>query len=457
MLDCQFYGLNAGGHHVSNVLLHAATVISLFLVLWRMTGRFWSSTLAAVIFAVHPLRVESVAWVTERKDVLSGLFFMLALGAYVSYVKHPFSVRRYVAIMAFLALGLMAKPILVTLPLVLLLLDYWPLGRFAAGPVLDPTPPLTLRLPPPMTMEGIFCSGANVSATCVPAILRRFSVFWQLVIEKLPLFFLSAIFCGVTFCTQANATVANETLPLGGRIANALVSYVDYLGQCVYPVGLVLFYPHPGDHLPIRKVFVAVAVLALISAGVLLSRRRCPYLPVGWLWYLGMLAPVIGLVQAGQQAKADRFTYLPQIGLYLALVWGAVDVCRSWPYRRWLDSATATLVLVAVMVCAWRQTSFWHDSQTLWNHALECTSRNAVAHNNLGCAWPAAGSSTRLCSSFGGCWSSTPTTPRPTTTWATPWPVAGSSMRLRSSFGGYWRSSPTTPALTTAWATPWFA
>jgi tetratricopeptide (TPR) repeat protein len=372
MLDCQIYGLNAGGHHLSNVLLHAATAILLFLVLRRMTGGFWPSALAAALFAVHPLRVESVAWVTERKDVLSGLFFVLTLGAYVSYVRHPFSVARYLAIMLFLALGLMAKPILVTLPLVLLLLDYWPLGRLAGGD--------RVNLAPPHCNGGGVLGDANSWGTR----LRRLPVFWQLVIEKLPLLLLAVIFCGVTFWTQTAAAEVADALPLGGRIANALVSYAAYLRQFVYPVGLAVFYCPPGANLPLERVLVAAMVLALISAGVLACRRRCPYLLMGWLCYLGMLAPVIGLVQVGTEAMADRFTYLPQIGLCIALAWGAADVLRSRSYRGWLGGAVAALVLAVLMGCAWRQTCFWSDTETLWNHALACTTRNFVAYNGLG-------------------------------------------------------------------------
>jgi tetratricopeptide (TPR) repeat protein len=372
MLDCQLYGLSAGGHHLSNMVLHAATVILLFLVLWQMTGGFWPSALAAAVFAIHPLRVESVAWVTERKDVLSGLFFVLALGAYVRYVQHPFSVARYLAIMVCLALGLMAKPIVVTLPLVLLLLDYWPLGRLASDSCRNRTLP--------------HCNGGESVAdtNSLAALLPRFPVLWQLVIEKLPLLLLAAIFCGVTVWTQAEGLVLNKEVSSWWRIANALVSYVAYLEQFVCPVGLAVFYPHPGDHLPIGNVLVALIVLALISTGVLACRRRCPYLLMGWLWYLGMLAPVIGLVQAGWQARADRFTYLPQIGLCIALAWGAAGVLRSYSCRGGLGGTAAALVLAVLMGCAWRQTSFWSDTETLWAHAVACTSRNFVAYQGLG-------------------------------------------------------------------------
>ncbi len=318
MLDNQLYGLGAGGFHLTNVLLHAATVILLLLVLWRMTGDFWPSALAAAIFAVHPLRVESVAWVTERKDVLSGLFFVLALGAYVSYVRHQFSVARYLAIMLFLALGLMAKPILVTLPLVLLLLDCWPLGRFSSSSLRHPMPPdgrQSLDQTPPHCNGGDFPGRANFLA----AALRRFPLLCQLVIEKLPLLLLVAIFCVVTLWTQADARAVNDTLPPGWRLGNALVSYVAYLGQFVYPLGLAVFYPHPRSNLPIGQVCAAVAALALISAVGVACRRRCPYMLMGWLWYLGMLVPVIGLVQAERTPGATASPTCRRLGC--ALPW----------------------------------------------------------------------------------------------------------------------------------------
>ncbi len=359
MVDCQFYGLHAGGHHSTNVLLHAATAILLFLVLRRMTGGVWPSALVAALFAVHPLRVESVAWVSERKDVLSGLLFVLTLGAYVRYVRGPFSLGRYLLVAALLTLGLMAKPMLVTLPLVLLLLDYWPLGRMTA-----------------VAREDIsVASGGRADHFFFPK---------RLLLEKLPLLLLAAAFCVVTLYAQGEVVVLKERLPISSRLTNALVSYVAYLRQLFYPVALAVFYPHPEGGLPIWKVIGALAVLACISVGVLACWRRHPYLLVGWLWYVGMLAPVIGLMQAGAQAMADRYTYLPQIGLCIALVWAVADVCRSWPYRRWLCGVTSALVLAVLMGCAWRQTSFWRDSETLWTHTIACTSPNCVAQNNLG-------------------------------------------------------------------------
>jgi tetratricopeptide (TPR) repeat protein len=342
MLDCQIYGPNAGAHHLTNVLLHATTVMLLFMVLARMTGGFWRSAMVAALFAIHPLHVESVAWVCERKDVLSGLFFVLTLGIYVDYVRSPFSPRRYLLLIAAFALGLMAKPMLVTLPLVLLLLDYWP--------------------------------------------LHRFPLRWQLVKEKIPLLLLSAFSCGATLWAQHEALKQNITMATSFRVANALVSYVAYLGQLCCPVGLAVYYPHPGAHLPAWKMIAALALLACFFAGALASWRRCPYVLVGWLWYMGMLAPVIGLLQVGGASRADRYMYLPQIGLCIALTWGAADVCRSWSWRRWLAGVTSALALMLLMVGAWRQTSFWSNSENLWNHTLACTSRNRTAHINLSAA-----------------------------------------------------------------------
>jgi protein O-mannosyl-transferase len=366
MLDGQLYGREAWGYHLTNVLLHAAAAVTLFLVLQsiRHTSRavprgrhtpcavtFWPAAFAAVVFAVHPLRAESVAWVSERKDVLSGLLFMLTLAAYLGYVRRPFSLVRYLAVILLFALALMAKPAVVTLPFVLLLLDYWPLGRREAGTL----------------------------------------------IEKLPLFALAAASCVATYWAQGPSVVALETIPLHLRIANSLVSYVVYLVQFFYPAGLAAFYPFPAFDLPLAfwKPVAAALLLIAISTTAIGWRRKLPYLFVGWFWYLGMLVPMIGLVQVGVQAHADRYTYLPQIGLCIAVAW-----CLVW---QTFLSATRTggqtflsvkrtggraflsvVVLTALMVCAWRQTSYWRDSETLWEHALRCTPRNARARNGLG-------------------------------------------------------------------------
>jgi protein O-mannosyl-transferase len=340
MLDCQLYGLKPWGHHLSSVLLHAAAAILLFLVLRRMTGDLWPSAFVAAVFAIHPLRVESVAWVAERKDVLSGLFFMLTLAAYVAYVRHPFSLLRYLTVAVLFALGLMAKPMLVTLPFVLLLLDYWPLGRMAA---IKPRP----------------------------------------VAEKIPLFALAAASCVATSLAQSKAVAPLEILPLSLRIGNALVAYVAYIGQLFYPVGLAVFYPHPESSLPIWKAVGSLVVLMGASAVAVVGRRRFPYLFVGWFWYLGMLVPVIGLVQIGMQAMADRYTYLPQIGLCIVVAWAATQAVVSWPTGRRACGAGAGLAVLILMGCAWRQASYWCDSETLWTRTLACTTQNMVARYNF--------------------------------------------------------------------------
>jgi len=362
MLDCQLYGISPGGHHLINVLLHGATAVLLFLVLREMTGALWRSAFVASVFAIHPLRVESVAWVTERKDVLSGLFFVLALGTYVSYVRHfggKGSRGRYLAVAFQFAMGLMAKPSLVTLPFVLLLLDYWPLNRF----------------------------GQPVSADAPAEPIRgqdSFSVLKGLVIEKIPLFALSAASCAVTILTANRVPVGLRAI--AARLGNAIVSYTGYLGQTFYPANLAAFYPFPASGIPPSKVFLSLVLLASFTLGVFALRRSRPYLVVGWLWYLGMLTPVIGLIQVGEQARADRFTYLPQIGLLLLIAWGMGNLCAYPRHRRAVLAAGALMAVAALMACAHLQASRWKNSESLWSHTLACNSGNNIAHNNLGTA-----------------------------------------------------------------------
>ena len=364
LVDYQFYGSKPWGYHLTNVLLHAAAAIALFLVLRRMTGDLWPSAFVAAVFAIHPLRVESVAWVSERKDVLSGLFFMLTLGAYVAYVRRPFSLVRYLLVIFLFALGLMAKPMLVTLPLVLLLMDYWPLGRMSHG-------------------WGGSCTAAP-GATVQLSPQRTASTIWRLVVEKLPLLALSAASCAVTARAQGEAIARLDHLPLWSRVANAFISYAAYLGQCVYPANLAVFYPYQGPELPIGQAAGALLLLAGICVAVAVLRRRCPYVLVGWCWYVGMLVPVIGLVQVGAQAMADRYTYLPQIGLLMAVAWAAKDALRPRAYRGWAWRIAVALIVATLMGCAWRQTSYWRNSETLWRHALDCSPGCSTAGNNLG-------------------------------------------------------------------------
>jgi protein O-mannosyl-transferase len=349
MLDAQLHGRIAGGYHLTNVLLHAAASIGLFLVLRGMTRRLWPSALAAALFAVHPLRVESVAWVTERKDVLSGLFLVLTLGAYLGYVRRPSSLARYSAVAVLFAVGLMAKPMLVTLPFVLLLLDYWPLGRMTSSP----------------------------SCSCKHAVAR-------VAIEKIPLFILVAVCCAITCMVQGRALAHDATFPLSWRFDNAILSYITYLRFFFWPEGLAVSYPRLPLDLSQWRVWTSLLILLGVTAVAIACRWRRPYLLVGWFWYLGMLVPVIGLLQVGTVSVADRFTYLPQIGLGVALAWGVADMVACWPSYRGGCAAAAMLTVVCLIGCAWKQTSYWHDSETLWTHTLACTSQNNVAHSNLG-------------------------------------------------------------------------
>ena len=348
MTVCQFFGLSAGWHHAANLLLHLAGTVLLFAVLWRMTGARWPSALVAALFALHPLHVESVAWVSERKDVLSALFWMLTMLAYARYAASP-GILRYVPVFVFLALGLMAKPMLVTLPFVLLLLDYWPLGRLGTA--------------------FIFSRGAI-----------------RLVIEKAPLFILSTASCVVTYAVQhaGGAAKMGETVPLAVRLENGLMSYVAYLGKTLWPIDLAVFYPYPTAAQPLWQPLGAAAILVAVTAAVIRQMRRRPYLAVGWFWYVGTLVPVIGLVQVGEQAMADRFTYIPLIGIFIAAAWGVADALAARPLRAKVLVPVSAAVLIACSVLTWRQLEYWTDGEALFRHALAVTTDNGQAHQNLG-------------------------------------------------------------------------
>src|SRR6266581_139950 len=340
MLDCQLYGLKAGWHHFSNVLLHAIASILLFFALQRMTGAFWRSAFVAAVFAIHPLRIESVAWIAERKDVLSGVFFMLTLLAYLYYERLP-RTGRYLLVVFVFACGLMSKPMLVTLPFVLLLLDYWPLDRIKGQ------------------------------------VSKR-------VLEKIPLIALSAISSVATLVAQKGAVGYTEELPVLERINNALVSYVLYIWQMLWPVNLAVFYPHPENRLPLWQISLSLLLLLCITAVAIALRKQRPYLITGWLWYLGALVPVIGLVQVGWQGRADRYTYLPQIGLYIAVTWALTDLTTSWRHQRTILGVAALLTIGLLSWGACVQTWYWRDSETLFKHTLAVTTKNDVAENNLG-------------------------------------------------------------------------
>jgi protein O-mannosyl-transferase len=377
MLDCQLFGVKAGGHHAVNAALHAIAAALLFLLLRRMTGRLWPSALAAAVFALHPLRVQSVAWISERKDVLSGVFFVLTLLAYVRYVRGRPTRGRYAVVCLLYALGLLAKPMLVTLPMVLLLLDYWPLGRWKG------------------TEQGAG-SGEQGAGSEDPR-----SLLLHLIVEKIPLFLLSFGAAALTVHTQGNAIQTLDYISWKARIANALVSYANYIGCFFWPRGLAILYPHPRtwtapeslhDFLTDDAVHGAVILLA-VSAVVFFARRKAPYLLVGWLWYLGMLVPVIGLIQVGGQKMADRYTYLPQIGVVIALAWAVTEfsgfliaqcAAAARACCRAVIAIAAAAILAALAAGAWQETGYWRNSETLWKRDLDMKYANIVAYYNLG-------------------------------------------------------------------------
>jgi protein O-mannosyl-transferase len=365
MLVCEVFGLNPWGHHLVNVLLHALNAMLVFALLQQMTGATWRSLLVAALFAVHPLRVESVAWVAERKDVLSGFFGLLALVLYARYVEvqmqkakggmqkpegygpwspcHLPSSACYLLSLSFFTLGLMSKPMLVTWPFVMLLLDYWPLERFKRG--------------------------------CAK----------RLVIEKIPFFALAVAASVVTFEVQkrAGSVIAAEHLPLGARGENALISCCRYLGKLFWPTDLAFFYPYPG-HWPLEQVLLAGGLIVGISVLLFLQRRRSPFLQMGWLWFCGTLVPVIGLVQVGEQAMADRYTYIPSLGVLVLAVWGAYELAKGWHYSIITSSAAGLTAIVLCMALTRQQLEHWRDSEAVFRHALEATDNNYIAHNELG-------------------------------------------------------------------------
>lgn len=348
MLDCELFGQNAGLHHLTNLIIHTTSAVLLLLVLASMTGNLWPSAFVAAAFALHPLHVESVAWIAERKDVLSGLFWVLTMACYLRYTRTGGRGSYSLALVVF-GLGLMAKPMLVTLPFVLLLLDYWPLNRFESEPVLN-----------------------------------RYQKVRSLIVEKTPFFVLMGASCVVTYMAQkAGGAVADtEVLLLGDRLSNALVSYVAYISKMVWPVGLAVFYPF--KLIPPWQAFGALLVLAIISSTAIFWLRQKRYCVVGWLWYLGTLVPVIGFVHVGIQSHADRYSYIPLIGLFMIAAWGVADYCRSRPALPIISRVAAILLLTGMFAGTRNQVSYWQDSITLFERAVEVTENNNTMRSNLG-------------------------------------------------------------------------
>ena len=345
MLDCELYGLNPMGHHWTGLQIHIANTLLLFFILQYMTGALWRSAFVAALFALHPLHVESIAWVAERKDVLSTFFGMLALLSYCRYAKQP-SLAGYLLIILFLSMGLMAKPMLVTLPFLLLLLDFWPLERL------------------------------------------RFVTVFRLVLEKIPLFVPVIISSCLTFMAQqsSGAVKSLESFPLTVRAANAFVSYASYAVKAIWPHNLTVFYPHPGNSLPLWQVFGAILLVGGASVLAIRSLKKYPYIAVGLFWYLGTLVPVIGLIQVGPQAMADRYTYIPMTGLFIIIAWGFSDLSTKWHYRKIVLTLFAVIILSVLAVSTFFQLGYWRSSIALFEYAVNITENNYLAHNNLGAA-----------------------------------------------------------------------
>ena len=355
MLDYELYGLNAGGYHVTNVLIHIAATLVLFLALLRITGATWRSGFAAALFALHPLHVEAVAWVAERKDVLCGFFWMLTLYAYARYAERP-GIVRYALVLAGFVGGLMSKAMIVTLPLVLLLLDYWPLGRWNGT--------------------------SGETGKTYPAVSKA-----RLIWEKVPFFAMAAVVTMLTFYTEerTGALKGFDVIPLDARISNALISYVLYLKKTIWPMNLAVYYPHPG-----RVIFWS----ALLSGAFLLGtttvlfrfRRAVPYALVGWLWFLGTLLPVIGLVQIGGHAMADRYTYIPLIGIFMLLAWTVPRVIPECPWKKTFLIGFAVFVIVLLMFSTSKQIRHWTNSVSLFEHSIAVADTSYINHYNLGLA-----------------------------------------------------------------------
>ena len=351
ILDWQLFGPKAGGHHLTNLIFHIANTLLLFIVLKQMTHAFWPSAFVAALFALHPLHVESVAWVSERKDVLSTFFWMLTMAAYLRYTKHP-SFIRYLLVLLTFALGLMAKPMVVTLPFVLLLLDYWPLDRFNA--VISP-------------------KRKKVS--------KKYSLAY-LFIEKVPLFAMSLASCIVTFIIQkkGGAIHTGENYTFLIRLANASISYLQYIIKMIWPTRLAFFYPYLGQNVSVLYAIISAALLLSVTILILRFAANNRYLVTGWFWYLGTLVPVIGLIQVGGHAMADRYSYITLTGLFIIIAWGLPDLLAKWRYKKIALTLSALLIILAMTICTHLQLRYWRSSLTLFQHALDVTRDNYMAH-----------------------------------------------------------------------------
>jgi hypothetical protein len=384
-LDVEMYDLTPGGHHQTSMLLHALNAALLFWVLLRATGYAGRSFMVAALFAVHPVNVESVVWIAERKTVLSMTFFLLALGAWRWYAARPHALR-YSVVAVLFAIGLMAKPQIITFPFVLLLWDYWPLGRFSIvtkGPALANR---GLERGTQLSALRQTRSGENSAEKRTANSEQRPSGEWRwLLLEKLPLLAIAAASAVLTMKAQraSGAVLSFDSTPLSVRLSNGLVSYVKYLMNAFWPTGLAPMYPHPGDSLRAWQVYGALLILLTITL-LVVERRRRPYLLVGWLWFLGTLVPMIGLVQVGRQAMADRYAYLPLLGIFITVCWGVAEWAAEKRLSVALLPAVSIVVVLALSIVARRQIGYWADNVVLWTHTIQVTPPNYVAQDNLG-------------------------------------------------------------------------
>jgi cytochrome c-type biogenesis protein CcmH/NrfG len=364
MLDYQLYNSHPKGHYLTNLFLHISSVLILFIVLFRMTGALWQSGFVAAMFAFHPLNVESVAWIAERKNVLSTLFWLMTMWAYIHYTENP-TIKRYGLVFLFFTLGLMSKPMLVTLPFVLLLLDYWPLRRLK------------------------FVQESSRNEILEKTTAKKSEVLW-LILEKVPLFLLTIGLSIVTVHLQkiTGAVNAMDMFSLQTRVTNAVVSYLEYLGKMVWPSGLSILYPHPGNTLPLwQGILCGMALVGITIISIRLI-KKAPYFAVGWFWYLGTLVPVIGIVQVGAQAMADRFTYIPLIGIFIIVAWGVPELISKWRHKEKVLSVSAGIIIFTLLITTWKQASHWKNSITVFKHAIRVTDKKyptlSRIHNNLG-------------------------------------------------------------------------
>ncbi|MGO9372074.1 MAG: tetratricopeptide repeat protein [Syntrophobacteraceae bacterium] len=395
MLDVQLFGLNPRWHHLINLFFHITNTLLLFFIFHRMTKAPWKSAFVAALFALHPLHVESVAWVAERKDVLSTFFWMITMVAYIHYVEHP-RLKNYLAVLIFFVLGLMAKPMLVTLPFVLLLLDYWPLQRFglktSARKILTEINQPASANTRKGKSSGKHTVQARVKEEETADHKYQRALIYPLLLEKIPLFALTAFSCIVTYVAQKNggSVISLEVIEPVVRIANASVSYIIYIGKTFWPNNLAVYYPYPGLW-PLWQVFGAALLLIAVTFVAIWQAERLPYLAFGWLWFAGTLVPVIGIVQVGGQAMADRYTYIPLIGLFIVAAWGIPELLQKWRYRKEALTALSVLILLCLLFVTWRQVGYWNNSIALYDHALSVTGPNGAILNNRGVAYGQSG------------------------------------------------------------------